>query len=314
MDITSLNLQSRLEIVLTKAAARLPYEIGQQLLAMISPQALATMAAIVVVWAGAHFFGIGEIADVILLIVGWAAVGGVALEAGKKLYDFAIKTNNAHNQADLNVAAENLADAITLIGVNAVLAVLLKKKPGDTFKIPFKGKSMPRYSNDIGKRMSLPRNGGWRYTPKIKITKHKDVIQGATKPWGDAVVGRNYYPGTMSKDEAHLKMLTTLYHEQVHIFIAPKFYLLRELRVFMRQSAYNKSFNLRYLEEAFAETIGLLRARGMHREYIVEGFKFPLGNTYEITFSFLRNEAKGILLGPVVVGGLMYTVWYGAQR
>ena len=56
MDTTSLNLQSRLEIVLTKAAARLPYEMGQQLLAMISPQALATMAAIVVVWAGAHFW------------------------------------------------------------------------------------------------------------------------------------------------------------------------------------------------------------------------------------------------------------------
>ena len=134
MDTTSLNLQSRLEIVLTKAAARLPYEMGQQLLAMISPQALATMAAIVVVWAGAHFFGIGEIADVILLIVGWVAVGGVALEAGKKLYDFAIKTNNARNEADLDVAAENLADAITLIGVDAVLAVLLKKNRGIPLK------------------------------------------------------------------------------------------------------------------------------------------------------------------------------------
>lgn len=238
----------------------------------------------------------------------------MALEAGKKLYDFAVQTNNAHSETDLDIAAENLANAITLIGIDAVLAVLLKKKPGDTLKVPFRGNSMPRYSREIGKRMSLPRNGGLRYTPKIKITKHKDVIQGATKPWGDAVVGRNYYPGAMSKDEAHLKMLTTLYHEQVHIFIAPKFYLLRDLRVFIRQSAYNKSFILRYLEEAFAETIGLLRARGMHREYIVEGFKFPLGNAYEITFSLLRNEAAGFLLGPVVVGGLMYKVWYGVQR
>jgi len=96
--------------------------------------------------------------------------------------------------------------------------------------------------------------------------------------------------------------------------IASKFYLLRELRVFMHQSAYNKSFILRYLEEAFAETIGLLRAKGMSRDYIIEGFKFPLGNTYEITFTLLRHEAAGILLGPVVVGGLMYNVWYGVQR
>lgn len=70
----------------------------------------------------------------------------------------------------------------------------------------------------------------------------------------------------------------------------------------------------RYLEEYFAETIALLKARGMHRDYIVEGFEFPLVNTYEITFSSLRNEAAGILLGPEVVGGLMYRVWYGAQR
>ena len=71
---------------------------------------------------------------------------------------------------------------------------------------------------------------------------------------------------------------------------------------------------LRYLEEALAETIGLLRARGMSAEYIVQGFKFPLGNTYEITFSLLRQEVAGMLLGPVTVGGVMYSVWYGAQQ
>ena len=98
------------------------------------------------------------------------------------------------------------------------------------------------------------------------------------------------------------------------MIIAPKFYLLRELRVFMRQSAYSKSYILRYLEEALAETIGLLRARGMSTEYIVKGFNFPLGNTYEISFSLLRHEASGILLGPVIVGGIMYSVWYGVQQ
>lgn len=118
----------------------------------------------------------------------------------------------------------------------------------------------------------------------------------------------------MSKDEAYIKMLTTLYHEQVNMAIAPKFYLLRELRVFMRQSAYTKSYILRYLEEALAETIGLLRARGMSAEYIIQGFKFPLGNTYEITFSLLRQEAAGVLLGPVTVGATMYSVWYGVQQ
>jgi hypothetical protein len=70
-------------VVLTKAASLLPSDVGEQLLAMVTPQALATMAGVVVIWAGAHFFGIGEIADVILLVVGWVAIGGVAFEAGK---------------------------------------------------------------------------------------------------------------------------------------------------------------------------------------------------------------------------------------
>lgn len=314
MNVNMMDLQGKLQVSITKTATLLPAEVGQHLLALITPQALATMAGIVVIWAGSHFFGIGEIADVILLIVGWVAVGGVAAEAGKKLYDFAIKTHSARTEADLDAAAHDLADAITLLGVDTVLALLLRKKPGDTFKTPFKGRVMPRYSSDVAARMNLPRNGGWRYTPKIKITKHRDVVQGGTKPWGDIEVGRNYYPSAMSKDEAYTQMLTTLYHEQVHMAIAPKFYLLRELRVFMHQSGYNKSFILRYLEEAFAETIGLLRAKGMNRNYIIEGFKFPLGNTYEITFTLLRHEAAGILLGPVVVGGLMYNVWTGIQQ
>ncbi|WP_245912288.1 hypothetical protein [Mixta gaviniae] len=178
------DIQSRLQLVISKAAVLLPADIGQQLLAMVTPSTLATMAGVIVVWAGAHFFGVGEIADLVLLIVGWVAVGGVALEAAQKLFDFATKTNSARNEGDLEAAAKDLADAITLLGINTVLALLLKKKPGDTFKTPFRGVKMPRYSIDIKRKMNLPRNGGWRYTPKIKITKNRDVIQGEQNPGG----------------------------------------------------------------------------------------------------------------------------------
>lgn len=108
-------------------------------MALITPQALATMATIVMVWAGAHFFGVGELADVILLITGWAAIGGVAIEAGKKLYDFAFKTYSAQSESDLDEAANDLAEVITLIGINTVFALLLRKKPDDIFKISLQG-------------------------------------------------------------------------------------------------------------------------------------------------------------------------------
>ncbi|EMH4161953.1 hypothetical protein RJ498_001184 [Pluralibacter gergoviae] len=312
-----MDLQEKLKITLTKSASILPASVGQHLLTLVTPQALSTMAGIVVIWAGAHFFGIGEIADVILLIVGWTAVGGVAVEAGKKLYDFAIKTYSAKTESDLDAAAQDFADAITLLGVDAVLALLLRKKPTDTFRTTKGGVRIPRYSHEVASRMSLPRNlaPGWRYRPKIIFTKRNEVRQGATNIAGDIRVGRNFYSNTMTAAQAREEMLVTLYHEQVHQFIAPKFYIFREFRAFMRQSGYLKSYLLRYLEEVLAETVAQMRVRGMSMEYVIQGLKFPIVNTeYQITYSLLRAEAAGILLGPVVVGGMVYNVFYGLAK
>lgn len=55
MEVIPGDLQSRLKRVISKAAALLPADVGQQLLAMTTPAALATMAGVIVIWAGAHF-------------------------------------------------------------------------------------------------------------------------------------------------------------------------------------------------------------------------------------------------------------------
>lgn len=316
MDVVRLDLQARLKIVLTKAASLLPADVGQQLLALITPQALATMAGIVVLWAGAHFFGIGEIADVILLVVGWAAIGGVAVEAGKKLYDFAVKTNNAQTESDLDQAASDLAEAITLIGVNTVFALLLRKKPDDVFNTHYKAAKIPRFSRKRAASLNLPRNNhpGWRYRPTIKFTNNLAAGEGYTHISGDIVVGRYFDKTNKTAAKAAHDVLETIYHEKVHQFIAPKFYLLRETRVLLQRAGYFKSYILRYLEEALAETIAKLRANGISPRYIVQGFKFPIGNGYQITYTALRHEAAGILLGPVTVGGSVYNVYYGIQQ
>ncbi|MGG6196117.1 hypothetical protein ACQV2B_18805 [Pantoea allii] len=283
---------------------------------MITPEALATMATVVVIWSGAHFFGIGEIADVVLLVVGWVAVGGVALEAASKLYEFAIKSCQARTEQDITAAGIALAEAITLIGVNTALALLLRKKPDDTFKTSYRNFKMPRYSAKIGRAMNAPRNSSskWRYMPTIRITDRESAGRGSTNHWGDITIGRQYDRTQKTSKEATQDMLVAIYHERVHQFIAPKFYLLRELRTFMRWSAYNKSYLLRYLEEALAETIGLLRAKGMSVNHLIEGFRLPLTTNYEITYTLLRHETAGILLGPVTVGGLMYNVYYGMMQ
>lgn len=175
---------------------------------------------------------------------------------------------------------------------------------------------MPKYSAEIGRKMNGPRtaSAGWRYQPKIRFTDKLDAGRGSTNLWGDITLGRRFEKSHQTAEEATRSMLIALYHERVHSFIAPKFYLLREIRAFTRLSALNKSYILRYLEEALAETIGLMRAKGMSSRFIIDGFKFPLSQNYEITFTALRHEAAGILLGPVTVGGMMYNVYYGTQR
>ncbi|ENT2950692.1 hypothetical protein ACFFOE_002740 [Klebsiella aerogenes] len=63
------------------------------------------------------------------------------------MYTFAIKTINAKTEDELEDAARDLSEAIMLVGVNTIFAILLKAKPADTFKRPFRGASMPQYSN-----------------------------------------------------------------------------------------------------------------------------------------------------------------------
>ena len=58
----SMPLDAKLAVVVRRAAVKLPSEIGRQLLALIEPVSLAIMAGVVVVWAGAQFFGVSEIA------------------------------------------------------------------------------------------------------------------------------------------------------------------------------------------------------------------------------------------------------------
>ncbi|WP_172731404.1 hypothetical protein [Pluralibacter gergoviae] len=52
MNVNTKDLQGKLQVSMTKAAALLSANVGQHLLALITPQALATMAGMVVIWAG----------------------------------------------------------------------------------------------------------------------------------------------------------------------------------------------------------------------------------------------------------------------
>jgi hypothetical protein len=45
----------------------------------------------------------------------------------------------------------------------------------------------------------------------------------------------------------------------------------------------------------------------------LKGRAFPLGKQYEITIALLGQEAKGFMLGPITVGGMVYNVYEGLR-
>ena len=304
--VATLPVEKKLEIVFNKAVKLLPGEAGEQLKAMITPGSLATMAGVLVVWAGSHFFGVGEIADIVLLIVGYVALGGVAVEAGKHIVDFIKITLRASSEAELDGAASHLARAITLIGIQAVLAVLLKKKPSGTFKNSW-GTQMPRYGQAF--RQPLPRDPGIFYKPKLRFTADKFVGEGGTNITGDIRVGR-----LGSGPQAIDAVRKAVYHEKVHQLLTPKLQIFREIRIYAAQSGYRRSYILRYLEEAIAETVAQLRTGGVSAESVLNGLKFPIGKNYNISLATLGTEARGIIFGPITVGGIVYNVCYELVR
>jgi hypothetical protein len=80
---------------------------------------------------------------------------------------------------------------------------------------------------------------------------------------------------------------------------------LREIRIAVALGGYNRSYLLRYLEEALAQTYALVRTHGAGA--LFEGIRFPVKNGY-VTVAKMGRELKGIVLGSVNAGGNWYRV------
>jgi hypothetical protein len=309
MNVRSMSMQDRLAVAIRKASALLPGEAGRRLAALISPTALAITATVVGLWAASHFVGVGEVADVVLLVAGWVAIGGAAIDGGRKLIDFAVTTHQARTDADLDRAARALADAVTVLSIDVVLSLLLKGKPKGTFKTPYQPHiRSPGYREFAS---VMPRGGPTRmYAAEIVFTKALDAGRGGTRLNNVARVGRNFYPEARTSAEAFREVVKTLHHERVHQRLTQAFSLLGRPALYLKMGAYKRSFILRYIEEAAAETYALMKVGGA-RPGEIAGYRFPLNGNYGITLAQMRGEAKGILLGPVTVGGATYNAYFG---
>ena len=295
MDATKLDFTQRLGEVLQRTQPKLGPGAREQLAAIINPQALAIVAAVLLGWLVSHAFGVGEAVDIILGVFGVFSIGMAVFSGLDEFYEFASGTYRARSEPDLEAAAGHLARAIAILGIETVLALLFKGRP--------KGGRV-----NVGPEP--PRTPGWRYKPATDMYANLPRgVRGRTNAWGDIKITNA--ATAMDRDVA-------LLHEKVHRFLTAKFYPLRRFRIENRFGSYFNTSLYRYFEEALAQTIAMVGRAGFMR--VFEGIGFPVKNGYVYLLRGggygavmkgrgLLPEAAG-LLAAGIVQGFAYELWF----
>jgi len=340
-DIAAMSPGDRMAEAINRSLPLLPGDIAEQLKGLLTKESIAMMAGVTAIWAVSHFFGVGEIADVVLLLFGTLALGAQALDVAEELFDFARLARGARSDDGLNEAAGHFARAVSIGGANVVLSVLLGKAPkvfrevytkGVKSKIPLAPppeREMAILINNAERGRALPPNriaqpSGFReyqgpvWDPvkePMPSTTGKLVYQPQTKFnakfKNPGVSGNTEWWGDIALKAASSDAKTrTLLHETVHRFFSPRLQILRKLRVQRKAGSCSRSYILRYLEEGFAEMYAAYRFDGNGTlASVLSGLKFPVKNGY-VTVTKMANEARGVFQGAFVVGGVTYRVFF----
>lgn len=299
-------ISERLGKVFELTLPKLEPEAQRQLSQLITPGSLATMAGAVALWIAGHAFGVGEFVDVILAIVGWFSIELAVFSGLDELLLFAGETYLA--TGDLNRAADYLAKAIDILGVQAVLAVLFRNRPrADIGQV--EGVPRPKATFEVEKPPAP--TPGTAYKPTVTAAPFIPGGSGSTSWWGDI---------TISTQSSTADRALVLLHERVHQVMTPKLYALRNVRVLGRAGSYVGSSLYRYFEEMLAETIAKVGVQGFQKFFV--GIRFPVyeGYVYLIRTGSdpalanwggrgLVPEGAGLLAG-VTAAGMLFQLWF----
>ena len=276
--------------------------LGQQVDALLSPENMTIMTATLVIWAGSHFFGVGEVVDVVLLLVGAALLGPAVVDVAENLIKFG-QCINANTQEDLERGAKAFADAAIKGGIAVIMAILLRRgaKGLEASRAP--GIASPSW-------LQLAKPGGPKGLPTVgpdpsagklwsKLPAPVADPKMAAGSGKTAGFGETWYSAQGTATEQQLALL----HELVHRFFSPRLGILRTLRTRLRWGSYSKSVVLRYLEEALAETYAQLRVNGF--KGLLAAIRFPVEGGY---MSLSELAAEGQAIGTIIVGSQRFSV------
>jgi hypothetical protein len=118
---------AKLGIALRSAATSVGGEAGAKLAELLSPTNLAIMAGALAIWIGAQATPIGWVVNIGMIGLGVIALGVEAITVMRELQAFGVGVITAKTEADLSQAGKHLAKAVAIVGVDVVVAILLKK-------------------------------------------------------------------------------------------------------------------------------------------------------------------------------------------
>lgn len=286
LAITRMSDADKIGETIRRSLPHIPSDARAVASSLLQPQTLAVIAGTLVVWAGSHAFGVGEIVDIVLLGVGVVALGFAVFEGAAELYDFAVGALGARSDADLEKSGRHFARAVTLLGVSTLQAILLR---GQGRAVMARGRPQIYPRPHVG----LPPPAG----NQLRVSRPAQIAGGSlgeTTAYGAISIARN---------QSLSEQRVTLFHELVHRHFSPRIGPFRKLRAEINMSAYSRSALLRYLEEALAEGYGQLRVHGLANA--LGAIKFPLRGGYVIV-SQLAFEGRAI--GTITLGGTLFNV------
>jgi RES domain len=117
----------KLGVAIRQFALRLPAEARDHAMALVDPGNLAIMAGALAIWVGAQATPVGWVVNIAMFGMGVVAIGAEAVDVARELRDFAVGVLGADDESELRAAVDHLAKAIAIVGVDVVVALLLKK-------------------------------------------------------------------------------------------------------------------------------------------------------------------------------------------
>src|SRR3954447_14226578 len=114
LEVSRLSTSDKIAETMRRSIPHLPEEVGSVVKSLCSAKSVAIIAGTIASIGVAHFFGIGEFLDLILVFVGGIFLGSSIFEAAAALQNFVKISLTAQTEAELDKGGEFFARAVTI--------------------------------------------------------------------------------------------------------------------------------------------------------------------------------------------------------